>query len=211
MFLSTPPDRIKPKLLRDVKTEALLVFIRTTLEQLFIDIEKGIVSMQVGSDEDQRVVFETLSNLLEELKKTIISSHQLRTMVNMAQTNSAIMYLAKQEAPLLHYYDTIVRQIQISLKQGENWIPEQLSLALLSEWILEDNKSIEIFPYLQNIDYIGLLSKYDTARLEVKQQGDTHKANVISNMYKISTEIIERLRKTNYKVNPTRKNLKKRK
>ena len=174
MFLSTPPDRIKPKLLRDVKTEALLVFIRTTLEQLFIDIEKGIVSMQVGSDEDQSVVFETLSNLLEELKKTIISSHQLRTMVNMAQTNSAIMYLAKQEAPLLHYYDTIVRQIQISLKQGENWIPEQLSLALLSEWILEDNKSIEIFPYLQNIDYIGLLSKYDTARLEVKQIGRAH-------------------------------------
>lgn len=209
MFLSTPPDRIKPKLLRDVKTEALLVFIRTTLEQLFIDIEKGVVSMQVGSEEDQKIVFDTLSNLLQELKRTVISSHQLRTMVSLAQTNSAIMYLIKQEAPLLHYYDNIVKQIQISLKQGENWIPEQLSLALLSEWILEDNKSVEIFPYLLNIDYIQLLSKYDTARLEVKQQGDVHKANVISNMYVISSEIIERLRKTSYKVNPTRKNSKK--
>ena len=32
-------NRIKPKLLRDIKTEALLVFIRTTLEQNFYEIE----------------------------------------------------------------------------------------------------------------------------------------------------------------------------
>ena len=34
-----PKNRIKPKLLREQKTEALLVFIRTTLEQTFKDIE----------------------------------------------------------------------------------------------------------------------------------------------------------------------------
>ncbi len=33
-------NRVKPKL-RDIKTEALLVFVRTTLEDYFYQIEKG--------------------------------------------------------------------------------------------------------------------------------------------------------------------------
>ena len=42
MNLLNCPNRIKPKLLREQKTEALLVFIRTTLEQSFKEIkEKG--------------------------------------------------------------------------------------------------------------------------------------------------------------------------
>ena len=35
----TCKNRVKPKLLRDIKTEALLVFIRTTLEQSFQQID----------------------------------------------------------------------------------------------------------------------------------------------------------------------------
>ena len=36
------PQRIKPKLLREQKTEALLVFIRTTPEQYFKDIVENV-------------------------------------------------------------------------------------------------------------------------------------------------------------------------
>ncbi|QOG13310.1 hypothetical protein FWKOB_09560 [Arcobacter sp. FWKO B] len=209
--MSSPPNRIKPTLLRDVKTEALLVFIRTTLEQFFTDIENGVISMQIGSSEDQKLVFETLQKLLSHLQDTIISSKTLRQLASNAPQNSGMLFLLKKEAPLLHYYDAIVRQIQISLAQGENWIPEQLVLALLSEWILEENKSIEIYPYLKELDYIELLSKYDIARMEVKKDGKLHNAQVISNMYKVASELIDKLRKTSYKVNPTRSKKKKNK
>jgi len=49
-------NRIKPKLLRDVKTEALLVFIRTTLEDYFSQIEKSGYYFQLGNEEDNQLV-----------------------------------------------------------------------------------------------------------------------------------------------------------
>lgn len=210
MFISSPPNRIKPLLLRDVKTEALLVFIRTTLEQFFRDIDSGAISIQIGSQDDQSEIYNILKTLLSNLQDTIISSSTLRQFANTPKQNSAMIYLIKKELPLLHYYDSIVRQIEISLKSGENWIPEQLVIALLSEWILEEEKSIDIFPYLKQIDYIQLLSKYDSTRLEVKQAGNIHNALVISNMYKVATELIAKLKKTKYTVNqPNKKNRKK--
>ncbi len=210
MFISSPPNRIKPLLLRDVKTEALLVFIRTTLEQFFKDIDSGAISIQIGSQDDQNEIYNILKTLLSNLQDTIISSSTLRQFVNTPKQNSAMIFLIKKELPLLHYYDSIVRQIEISLKSGENWIPEQLVIALLSEWILEEEKSTNIFPYLKEIDYIELLSRYDSTRLEVKQSGNIHNAQVISNMYKVATELIEKLKKTKYTIKqPNKKTRKK--
>ncbi|MEW6552231.1 MAG: hypothetical protein AB1389_08910 [Campylobacterota bacterium] len=200
MYISSPPNRIKPLLLRDVKTEALLVFIRTTLEQFFKEMEKGSVSIQMGSTEEQETITFVLQSLLSHLQDTIISSATLRQFAYNSRPNKAMVILIKQELPLLHYYDSIVKQIQISLKQGENWIPEQLCLALLSEWILEEEKSIDIFPYLKDIDYINVLSIYDKVKLEIKQEGKIHNAQVISNMYNVASVIIQRLKNTRYKV-----------
>lgn len=206
MFISSPPNRIKPLLLRDVKTEALLVFIRTTLEQFFKDISNGNTCIQIGSDTEQEKIDLILKNLLSNLQNTIISSATLRQFSFNTRPNKGMLILIKKELPLLHYYDAIVHQIQISLKQGENWIPEQLCLALLSEWILEEEKSIDIFPYLKDIDYISLLSMYDKVKLEIKQDGNHHNAQVISNMYLVASSIIRRLKNTKYKVGKGRKN-----
>ena len=51
----TCKNRVKPKLLRDVKTEALLVFIRTTLEQSFHQIDKVGYNFRLGNDEDNEI------------------------------------------------------------------------------------------------------------------------------------------------------------
>ena len=45
-------NRIKPLLLRDVKTEALLVFVRTTLEDYFNQINKSGYYFQLGNEND---------------------------------------------------------------------------------------------------------------------------------------------------------------
>jgi len=50
-------DRIKPKLLREQKTEALLVFIRTTLEQYFkIMGDDKINYAEFGTQEDTKYI-----------------------------------------------------------------------------------------------------------------------------------------------------------
>jgi len=50
------PNRIKPKLLREQKTEALLVFIRTTLEQSFEKIEKEEFYLEIGTPENTQYI-----------------------------------------------------------------------------------------------------------------------------------------------------------
>ncbi len=195
-----PPNRIKPLLLRDIKTEALLVFIRATLEQFFKDISNRTITIQIGSPEEQEKINLILQNLLFKLQDTIISSSTLRQFSSNPRPNKAMIFFIKKELPLLHYYDAIIQQIQISLKQGEHWIPEQLCLALLSEWVLEERKSIDIFYYLNSIDYINLLSIYDKVKLEIKNEGNYHNAQVITNMYQVAHSIIQRLKNTKYRV-----------
>ncbi|WP_418187265.1 hypothetical protein ACNSOP_08000 [Aliarcobacter lanthieri] len=50
-------NRVKPKLLRDIKTEALLVFIRTTLEQYFDSIDNGVYYFELSNKEDNEYIF----------------------------------------------------------------------------------------------------------------------------------------------------------
>ena len=73
----TCKNRVKPKLLRDVKTEALLVFIRTTLEQSFYQIDNVGYNFILGNDEDNEYVYSTLKSLLVQLEDTVINSSYL--------------------------------------------------------------------------------------------------------------------------------------
>ena len=74
-------NRIKPLLLRDVKTEALLVFIRTTLEDYFRQIENESYYFGLGSKEDNQFVYNELKKLLEKLQDTVINSSYLRSLI----------------------------------------------------------------------------------------------------------------------------------
>ena len=84
------PNRIKPKLLRDQNTEALLVFIRTTLEQYFKDIDNKVY-FQMGTKEDNKVLQLTLKTLLGYLQDTVVNSTYLRSISVIADKNQAMM------------------------------------------------------------------------------------------------------------------------
>ena len=61
------PNRIKPILLREQKTEALLVFVRTLVEQLFIKIQKeNSVNLQGENIEDTKCIYTNLKKKKEE-------------------------------------------------------------------------------------------------------------------------------------------------
>ena len=194
-------NRIKPLLLRDVKTEALLVFIRTTLEDYFRQIENESYYFGLGSKEDNQFVYNELKKLLEKLQDTVINSSYLRSLIENAPKHPSLKVLAKKEEPLMVYYDSLVKTIERLLKDGNLWIPELIVIALLSEWIIEEEKSTYFYPFLNDINYLDLLSRYDNAKIGL----DKDKKEIMLNMYKISSILIEKLKNTKYKVSKNKK------
>ena len=194
-------NRIKPKLLREQKTEALLVFIRTTLEQSFEQIDTQGYQVQIGSDEDTQYIYDILRELKDSLKECVVNSSYLRSLVSTSHKNQVLKMLAKKEEPLMVYYDAIVKGIEINLVNGTKWIPELMVISLLSEWVIEEEKSIHLYPFLGKIDYIDLIDKFDNTKFTI----DKNKKDVIMNMYRISADLIKRLKNTTYKMNINRK------
>ena len=194
-------NRIKPLLLRDVKTEALLVFIRTTLEDYFRQIENESYYFGLGSKEDNQFVYNELKKLLEKLQDTVINSSYLRSLIENAPKHQSLKALAKKEEPLMVYYDSLVKTIERLLTNGSSWIPELIVISLLSEWIIEEEKSTYFYPFLKDLDYIDLINRYDNAKIGL----DKDKKEIMLNMYKISSTLIEKLKNTKYKVSKNKK------
>lgn len=194
-------NRIKPLLLRDVKTEALLVFIRTTLEDYFRQIENESYYFGLGSKEDNQFIYNELKKLLEKLQDTVINSSYLRSLIENAPKYPSLKVLAKREEPLMVYYDSLVKTIERLLTNGNSWIPELIVIALLSEWIIEEEKSTFFYPFLKDLDYIDLINRYDNAKIGL----DKDKKEIMLNMYKISSTLIEKLKNTKYKVSKNKK------
>ncbi len=99
------------------------------------------------------------------------------------------------------YYNSLVQTIEVCLVNGSFWIPELVVVALLSEWIIEEEKTTYFYPYLKDIDYIDLINQYDNS----KKNLDNEKKEIILNMYKISSKLIVKLKKIEYKINTNRK------
>ncbi|HIP13197.1 MAG TPA: hypothetical protein EYG73_10820 [Arcobacter sp.] len=198
------PNRIKPKLLREHKTEALLIFIRTTLEQYFKDLDENKIHFQMGTNDDNEVLENALRWLLAQFQDCVVNSTYIRSIISSAHISQAMSMLAKKEEPVMVYYDAIINQMQKSLLQGQNWIPEQLVVCLLSEWVIEEEKPTILYPFLKEINYLELLTRYDNVREEAKEEKDWNKTAAIMNMYKVGSDLIHRLKNTTYKINTKR-------
>lgn len=183
--------------LEDIKTKALLVFIRATLEQNFSEVENMIgYSFILGNEEDNKFIHDVLKELFVKLKHTVVSSIYLKNLLENSNKNPTATILAKKEAPIMFYYSILVRTIELSLRDGTPWIPELIVVALLSEWLLEEENSTHLYPYLNDFDYVDILSRYDNCR---KILEDDKKA-IIMNMYKVSSKLISQLKKSEYKI-----------
>ena len=194
-------NRVKPVLLRDIKTEALLVFCRTTLEDYFNQIDKLGYFFQLGNKEDNEFTTSELKKLLNNLQDTVINFSYLRSLIQNSSKNYSSIAIIKREEPLIFYYDSLVKEIERLLKNGSFWIPELIVICLLSEWIIEEEKSTYFYSYLKDFNYFELLNCYDNA----KKNLDSDKKDIIFNMYKISSKLIEKLKQAEYKINTSRK------
>ncbi|PUE64425.1 hypothetical protein [Arcobacter caeni] len=190
------------KLLRDIKTDALLIYIKTVIEELLENIKTNNYKIDLGFEEFNKEIEKNIIELNEQLDKTIINAYELKSFMAYQQARQTNHKLLPNDEALVFYYNTIVKQIETYLLEGELWIPEQIILALLSEWILEEEKSTIFYSFLNNFDYIKLLGYYEVARNNEK---NINLKNNILKMYQISSSMIKRLKNSKYKINSSRK------
>ena len=202
------PAQICIKLLRDIKTDALLIYIKTVIEELLENIKNETYKVDLGYENFNKEIEENIIELNIKLDKTIINAYELKSFMAYQQMKQTNHKLLPNDEALVFYYNTIVKQIETQLKEGELWIPEQIVLALLSEWVLEEEKSTIFYTFLNDFDYLRLLSYYETARNNEKNIN--LRENIIR-MYQISSSMIKRLKNSKYKINSSRKSKKKKK
>jgi len=196
----TCPHRIKPTMLNGVKTEALLVFARTALERYFLYIEEQKYTPEVGDTQDTKYVYNTLLELKNNLQEFVVNADYLISIVQGAKVNLELKKIAKYEEPLINYYDVMARTVSDYYLNKPAYIPEFLVVCVLSHWILEEEKSVELYPFLKDIDFTLLISKFELNRSTFK----TDDACTIADTFKVSDKIIERLKKIKYKANKER-------
>ena len=196
------PAQICIKLLRDIKTDALLIYIKTVIEELLENIKNETYKIDLGYENFNKKIEENIIELNIKLDKTIINAYELKSFMAYQQMKQINHKLLPNDEALVFYYNTIVKQIETQLKEGELWIPEQIVLALLCEWVLEEEKSTIFYTFLNDFDYLRLLSYYETARNNEKNIN--LRENIIR-MYQISSSMIKRLKNSKYKINSSRK------
>ncbi len=193
--------RIKPKLIRDVKTEAILVFARTALERFFLKIEKE----NIAFDEDKRVeqFYQTLQSMLNDLQAYVVNVDYLMQLMQYAKAypkSMELKQLAKYEEPLILYYDAMAKKVEKEFVDQKTAIPEFIVLCVLSNWFLEDEKSTSLFQFIQKYDFLELIDLFE----EYIHTKSPEQKKYLLQMHKISFSITETLKKTKYKFNTQR-------
>lgn len=189
-------NRVKPVVLMDVKTEALLVFARTALERYFAQIDDAQYKPVVGTDNDTEYVYGTLRNLLVDLQDSVVNVDYFMKLTQESKKSPQLRELAKYEDPLISYYDVMADEVAKFYTQRPAYLPEYLIICTLAHWILEEEKSINLYPFLKDIDFLDLMSKFETNRKSFER--DT--LCVISEIHDVSFKIIEKLKNKKYKV-----------
>ncbi len=193
-------ERIKPALLRDVKTEALLVFSRTALERFFKQIYETQHTPEMSGNEDTKYIYENLERLRDVLQTYVVNVDYLLNLVKYAPSHSQVKRLAKFEEPLIHYYDAMAQKVANHYKDRAAKYPEFLIICILSHWILEEGKSIDQFPFLKEFDFEMLIEKFENNRSALEDDGEC----ILSEIHSVSIAIVEKLKNRTYKMNKTR-------
>ena len=190
---------MKIKLLRNVKTQALLVYLKTVCQGY---LEKDDYTLDIGNEVCNEKISTAIKFLEENLSLSVWNAYELSAFTQTYHRTNPKRELPYDYRALIFYYNNIINEFEGSFNPGDKWIPEQIILALLSEWIFEEEKSINEYPFLKEIDYFELLSYFEFARNNEKREDLKQGVNI---MYKISSNVIRRLKNAKFKINNTRK------
>ena len=187
-------------MLSGVKTEALLVFSRTALERFFQQIDEQEHQPTVGTKEETEYVYATLRDLNANLQESIVNADYLINLVQSAKRYPELRSIAKLEEPLMNYYDAMAQAVAIHFEKKPAHIPEFLVICVLSHWIIEEEKDIELYPFLKEVDFSKLYDIFEANKAQFKKDDFC----VVNDIFDISCKTIEKLKTTKYKANKER-------
>ncbi len=193
-------NRIKPSLLRDVKTEALLVFARTALERYFSQLDKANMNTVAETDPEASYVYDTLKKFLGQLQESVVNADYLINVVHNANQHPAFKVLKKQEEPLMEYYDIMAQKVRSHFDGKFVYLPVFLVVSVLAEWVLGEEKSTHIYPFLDEVDFLELIGKFEDNRKHFYHDDKCK----ISEIHELSFKIIEKLKNHKYKATKNR-------
>ena len=101
---------------------------------------------------------------------------------------------------MITYYDVMAEEVAKYYAEKPAYLPEYLIICTLAHWILEEEKSINLYPFLKDIDFLDLMSKFETDRKSFQRDD----LCVISDIHDVSFKIIEKLKNKKYKVETKR-------
>lgn len=193
-------NRIKSSILRDVKSEALLVFSRTALERYFTQIDEVAMKPLFKVNKEIEYIYTTLRGLLEELQECVVNVDYLINISQATKRYPELKAITKKEEPLIAYYDVMAQKVRSHYKEKPAYLPEFLVVCVLSEWVLGEEKSTHNYPFLDEIDFLELMGKFESNRIHFYKEEECR----ISEVHELSFQIIEKLKNHKYKENKNR-------
>jgi len=100
----------------------------------------------------------------------------------------------------MNYYDAMAHKVASHFSDKPAYLPEFLVICILSHWILEEEKSIELYPFLQKFDFVELIDKFETYREDYQKNDEC----IITALHKVSVSLVEKLKAKKYKANKRR-------
>ncbi|MEA1917273.1 MAG: hypothetical protein U9N42_07060 [Campylobacterota bacterium] len=193
-------NRVKAILPVEIKTEAILVFTRTALERYFKQLEEAKFEVAVGTHSDTVYVYNTLRGLLINLQQSVVNVDYFMKLVQECRKSPKLKELAKYEDPLISYYDVMATTVSNYYKEKPAYLPEFLVICVLSHWVLEEEKSTNLYPFLKDVDFLELISKFENSRKHFEKNGDC----IIDEIFEVSSMVVEKLKSYKYRVNKSR-------
>jgi hypothetical protein len=190
MQFKQPAKRLKPKFLREIKSEALLVFCK---QLLMLDTDELVVKA-IFSDKrfhkESAFIRKNINHIKEDFRTHIIDQQYLDYLI-LNQRKKNLHNTFKHELPLIYYGDILSQTLEKQMKNKQKWIPEFLVFSLLSEWFIEENNSMKLFNFIKQYQYVEILSMYEKASFK----NDDNTKLTIKDMYNLSSNLVLNLKK----------------
>lgn len=196
-------NRVVPSLLRDRKTEALLVFTRTALERYFAKIDKT----DIQTNDDITYVYTTLRSLLEHLQECVVNVDYLLHLAQISNTHPDLKVLSKFDEPLMAYYGIMAQEVKNHFKQNPLYLAEFLVVCTLGEWVVGEEKSTHLYPFLKDIDFLELIGKFELNRDSFYLNGECK----ISEIHELSFKVVQKLKTYKYRPHTSRRSKRRKK
>lgn len=194
MMFRLPEKRLKPKLLREIKSEALLVFCNTLLTLTSDKIEADSIFYDNRFKKEADQIKISIETLRKELNQSIINEEYFTYL--MENKNKKKIYpIFLKELPLIYYTETLHNTLYKKMQEKQKWIPEFLIFALISQWFIEENNSTKLFNFIELFECNDILSTYE--RVSIKSDNAINQT--INDMYKLSLELTSSLKKAKFK------------